>query len=612
MIAARPVELLSPARDLTCGMEAVRHGADAVYIGAPRFGARAAAGNTVDDIRRLCDFAHPFNVRIYAALNTILRDGELPEAERLIRQLYHAGIDALIIQDMGVTRLDLPPVPLHASTQTDNATAGKVRFLHEAGFARVILARELTLDEMETIHRQTPVELEAFVHGALCVSYSGRCYLSAALSGRSANRGECAQLCRLPYALTDANGQTIVDDKHLLSLKDLNRSDELEAMMQAGVSSFKIEGRLKDAPYVKNITAFYRKKLDAVFARNRAFYRSSAGASAYTFEPQPEKSFNRGFTSYYLHGRTPDVTAFETPKSIGEPVGRVKELKGNMLTLDTKKPIRNGDGFIFRNSRGVWEGVRVNRTEGNRIYLPTKPLLRPNMTVYRNCDKAFDDILSKPSAERKLTVTMELRDTPFGFALSVTDETGARATIVRTCEKERARVDQDENIRTQLSRLGNTPFRADEVIVDMSRQWFIPSSLLADMRRDATERLLQLRRILYRRPQAKTGNPAAVYPERHLDYTANIANAGAEDFYRAHGVESSAPAYELSPRRDVPLMFTRHCLRYSMGWCPVHHNSKPPHKEPLYLVHRHTRLRLQFDCKNCCMLVYADASEGGY
>jgi putative protease len=604
MTPVYPIELLSPAKDLNCGMEAVRHGADAVYIGAPRFGARAAAGNTVDDIRRLCDFAHPFDVRIYVALNTILKDGELMEAERMIHQLYRAGADALIVQDMGVTRLDLPPMPLHASTQADIATPEKARFLHEAGFARLILARELTLDEMETIHRQTSAELEAFVHGALCVSFSGRCYLSAARSGRSANRGECAQPCRLPYTLVDANGQTVVAGKHLLSLKDLNRADELEAMMRAGISSFKIEGRLKDVSYVKNITAFYRKKLDGIFARNRTFCRSSAGTSSYTFEPQPEKSFNRGFTSYYLHGRTPDATSFETPKSLGEPVGKVKEADAGSFTLATKKRLRNGDGLVFKNSLGVWEGVRANRVEGNRIYVLKHHSLRPQTAVYRNFDGEFEDLLSKPSAERKLDVKLVLRDTPFGLTLSATDETDAGATVVRCCEKAPARTNPYENIRAQLSKLGNTPFRADEIVVDTGRQWFVPSSLLAEMRREAIDKLLQVKRIRYRRATAKAGNPAAAYPERHLDYTANVANAGAEAFYRAHGVQSIAPAYELAPQHGVPLMYTRHCLRYSLGWCPSRHGRQLPFREPLFLVHGQTRLRLQFDCGDCRMVVY--------
>ncbi|MDR2914816.1 MAG: U32 family peptidase, partial [Tannerella sp.] len=353
MITARPIELLAPAKDLTCGMEAILHGADAVYIGAPKFGARAAATNSIDDIHALCDFAHLYNARIYVALNTILKDEELKETEILIRKIYDAGADALIVQDMGITQLDIPPIPLHASTQMDNCTPEKVGFLHKAGFTQIVLARELTLDEVQTISERVPdVTLEAFIHGALCVSYSGRCYLSYAVSGRSANRGECAQCCRLPYSLVDAGGTVITERKHLLSLKDMNRSDDLEAMMRAGISSLKIEGRLKDVSYVKNIVAYYRKKLDGIFAKNPVFYRSSAGYSSYTFEPQPEKSFNRGFTSYFLHGRDIEITSFDTPKSVGEPVGSVKEIKGNSFTVAGLKPIHNGDGLIFFNQRG--------------------------------------------------------------------------------------------------------------------------------------------------------------------------------------------------------------------------------------------------------------------
>ncbi|MDR3267870.1 MAG: U32 family peptidase [Tannerella sp.] len=606
MIAARPVELLAPAKDLVCGMEAVRHGADAVYIGAPRFSARAAAGNTVDDIGRLCDFAHLFNVRVYAAFNTILKEDELREAEQLIHQLYRTGTDALIVQDMGVTRMDIPPIPLHASTQADNCMPEKIAFLHKTGFTRAVLARELSLEEIRTIAGQTPIELEAFVHGALCVGYSGRCYLSAALSGRSANRGECAQYCRLPYTLTDADGRVIVADKHLLSLRDLNRSEELEAMLSAGVSSLKIEGRLKDVSYVKNITAYYRQKLDALFARNPAFYRSSAGKSAISFEPQPAKSFNRGFTPYFLHGRIPDITAFDTPKSIGEPLGTVWEPKGASFTLAGAKPVHNGDGLVYLNIKGELEGFRVNRVDGNRIFPLKMPALRPGTFVCRNYDKAFEEQLSKPSAERKLSVDMAFCDTEFGFALSITDETGTRVTIVKSFAKEPAKTSPEEYIRVQLARLGNTPFRAEEISVCLSKPWFAPVSLLGEMRREATERLIQAHRIRYRQPWVKREvcDATVPYPASKLDYTANIANTLASAFYASHGVQSMEPAFEQSPRKEVPLMYTKHCLRYSMGWCPVHHNRKSPYREPFCLTHKQTRLRLHFDCRSCRMLVY--------
>lgn len=605
-IKPRRIELLAPAKDLTCGIEAINHGADAVYIGAPKFGARAAAGNSLDDIRTLCDYAHLYNVRIYVALNTILREDELQEAEQLIWQLYQVGADALIVQDMGITRLNLPPIPLHASTQTDNRTLEKVKFLEAAGFTQVVLARELSLNEIRQISEQTTVPLEVFVHGALCVSYSGQCYLSAALSGRSANRGECAQYCRLPYSMVDANGTEIVHDKHLLSLKDMNRSEQLEALLDAGVSSLKIEGRLKDVTYVKNITAYYRKKLDTILSRRSEYSRASAGKSTYDFEPVAEKSFNRGFTPFFLHERTNDITAFNTPKSLGEPVGTVKELKGNSFTVAGVKQLNNGDGLVFFNNRGELEGFRVNRVEANRVFPLDMPDIKPKTPLFRNFDQVFEKQLAKPSAERKLSVKIEFLDNAFGFTLVMEDETGARVMLTEPFTKELARRDQADNIRTQLSKLGNTPFEASEVVVQMSENWFVPSSLLADMRRKAVEKLQADRAIRYRRELARKVEPAKEipFPERQLTYLGNVSNSRATAFYKAHGVESVVEAFELKPEKDVPLMFTKHCLRYSMGWCPTYQKQKSPYKEPYYLLYKDTRLRLQFDCKRCQMLVY--------
>lgn len=604
----RPIELLAPAKDLNCGIEAINHGADAVYIGAPKFGARAAAGNSLDDIRALCEYAHLFGARIYVALNTILREEELPEVEQLIWELYRAGADALIVQDMGITRLNLPPIPLHASTQTDNRTPEKVKFLEAAGFTQVVLARELSLNEIRRIADATTVPLEVFVHGALCVSYSGQCYLSAALSGRSANRGECAQYCRLPYSMVDADGTEIVHDKHLLSLKDMNRADQLEALLDAGVWSLKIEGRLKDVTYVKNITAYYRMKLDAVLARRPEYRRASAGKSTYAFEPVPEKSFNRGFTPFLLHERTGDITAFNTPKSLGEPVGTVKELKGNSFTIAGVKQLNNGDGLAFFNSRGELEGFRVNRVEANRVFPLDMPDIKPKTPVYRNFDQAFEKQLAKPSAERKLAVKVEFLDNAFGFTLVMEDETGARVMLTEPFNKELARRDQQDNIRTQLSKLGNTPFEASEVCVTMSENWFVPSSLLADMRRKAVEKLQSDRMMRYRRELARKVEPGKElpFPERQLTYLGNVSNSRATAFYKAHGVETVADAFELKPAKDVPLMFTKHCLRYSMGWCPTYQKEKSPYKEPYYLIYKDTRLRLKFDCKECQMVVYAE------
>jgi len=603
---SRPIELLSPAKDLNCGIEAINHGADAVYIGAPKFGARSAAGNSLEDIRELCEYAHLYEARIYVTLNTILKEDELEEAERMIWDLWRVGTDALIIQDMGITRLNLPPIPLHASTQTDNRTPEKVRFLEAAGFTQVVLARELSLNEIRRISEATTVPLEVFVHGALCVSYSGQCYLSAALSGRSANRGECAQYCRLPYTMVDATGTEIVTHKHLLSLKDMNRSDQLEALLDAGVSSLKIEGRLKDAGYVKNITAYYRKKLDAVLSRRPEYRRASAGRSTYTFEPVAEKSFNRGLTPFLLEGRTADITAFNTPKSLGEPVGTVKEIKGNSFTVAGLKQLNNGDGLVFFNRKGELEGFRVNRVEANRVFPLDMPQLTPKTPLYRNFDQAFDKLLAKPSAERKLSVEIEFLDNPFGFTLCMEDETGARIMLTEPFAKELARREQQDNIRTQLSKLGNTPFEASKVVVGLSENWFVPSSLLADMRRRGVEKLLEARRARYPRETVKRVQPSVSipFPERQLTYLGNVANGKARSFYQDHGVEQIDPAFELSPRKDVPLMFTKHCLRYSMGWCPTYQKDKSPYKEPYYLLYKDTRLRLQFDCKHCQMLVF--------
>ena len=534
---SRPIELLSPAKDLNCGMEAINHGADAVYIGAPKFGARAAAGNSLEDIRELCDYAHLYGARIYVTLNTILKEEELEEAERMIWDLWHAGTDALIVQDMGITRLNLPPIPLHASTQTDNRTPEKVRFLQAAGFTQVVLARELSLNEIRRIAEATTVPLEVFVHGALCVSYSGQCYLSAALSGRSANRGECAQYCRLPYTMVDATGAEIVTHKHLLSLKDMNRSGQLEALLDAGVSSLKIEGRLKDVDYVKNITAYYRKKLDAVLSRRPEYRRASAGRSTYTFEPVAEKSFNRGFTPFLLEGRTADITAFNTPKSLGEPVGTVKEIKGNSFTVAGLKQLNNGDGLVFFNRKGELEGFRVNRVEANRVFPLDMPQLAPKTPLYRNFDQVFDKLLAKPSAERRLSVKIEFLDNPFGFTLCMEDETGARIMLAEPFAKELARREQQDNIRTQLSKLGNTPFEASEVVVGLSENWFVPSSLLADMRRRGVEKLLEVRRARYPRETVKRVRPSEPipFPERSLTYLGNVANGKARSSTRTTG-----------------------------------------------------------------------------
>lgn len=605
IFSSRKIELLSPAKDLQCGIEAINHGADAVYIGAPKFGARAAVGNSLEDIGILCRYAHLYGVRIYVTLNTILKDEELDEVELMIWELWRVGVDALIIQDMGIMKLHLPPIPLHASTQMDNRTSEKVQFLEKVGFKQVVLARELSLNEIRQISEHTTVPLEVFVHGALCVSYSGQCYLSAALSGRSANRGECAQYCRLPYTMVDSTGKEIVSEKHLLSLKDMNRSEHLEALLDAGVSSLKIEGRLKDITYVKNVTAFYRKKLDEIFTRRKEYIRSSLGKSVFTFEPVVEKSFNRGFTSFFLNGRTSNITAFDTPKSLGELVGSVKEIKGNSFTISGLKQLNNGDGLVFFNKQGVLEGFRVNRVDANRVYPLEMPSILPKTPLYRNFDHAFEKLLTKPSAERKLGVQIQFLDNAFGFTLCMEDETGARVMITKSFAKELARSEQRDNICKQLSKLGNTPFEVTKVDVLLEDNWFIPSSLLAEMRREAVEKLVANRNIRYNREIAKSLHlqEKPHFPQTQLTYLGNVANQKAQAFYKEHGITNIDSAFEINPLKGVPLMFTKHCLRYSMGWCPTYQKKKSPYKEPYYLLYKETRLRLHFDCKHCQMQV---------
>ena len=605
----RPIELLAPAKNLKCGIEAINHGADAVYIGAPRFGARAAAGNSLADIEALVQYAHLYNVRIYVTVNTILRDDELKETEAMIWDLYRVGVDALIVQDMGLTQLNLPPIPLHASTQMDNRTVEKVRFLADAGFRQVVLARELSVNEISRIHAACPdTLLEVFIHGALCVSYSGQCYVSEACFGRSANRGECAQFCRLQFDMTDADGKVIEKGKHLLSLKDMNQSDNLEELLDSGASSLKIEGRLKDVSYVKNVTAYYRQKLDALFKRRKEYVRASSGSVKLAFRPQLDKSFSRGFTDYFAHGRNPGIFSFNTPKSLGEEVGTVKEIRGNYLTVAGVKAFSNGDGLCYLDAQGRLQGFRVNRVENNKLFPQEMPRIKPKTVLYRNFDQEFDRIMQKKSAERKLAVDVSLTENNFGFTLTMSDEDGNSVSMALSKDKELARTPQHDNLINQLGKLGNTPFVPRNIEVDLSENWFIPSSELAELRRATVEKLLALRRINYHRELWRMPETEHPYPQKELTYLGNVMNKEAAAFYQKHGVEKIAPAFEVEHPEGAALMFCKHCLRYSMGWCPVHHKVKSPYREPYYLVSGDgKKFRLQFDCKNCQMKVFSES-----
>lgn len=607
MIKQRKIELLAPAKNLECGIEAVNHGADAVYIGAPKFGARSAAVNSLEDIETLVKHAHLYHARIYVTVNTILKEEELKETEEMIHALYRIGVDALIVQDMGITKLNLPPIPLHASTQMDNRAPEKVQFLQKAGFRQVVLARELSIGEIKNIHDACPeLPLEVFVHGALCVSYSGQCYVSQSCFGRSANRGACAQFCRMPFDLVDADGKVIAKEKHFLSLKDLNQSDELEQLLDAGVTSFKIEGRLKDVSYVKNVTAAYRQKLDAILARRPEYARASSGTCRFDFTPQLDKSFSRGFTHYFLRGRDQDIVSFDTPKSLGEEMGTMKEARDNYITVAGLKSFNNGDGVCYVDELGRLQGFRINRVDANKLYPQEMPRIKPRTVLYRNFDQEFERLLSRKSAERKIGVSLWLTDHPFGFSLTLTDEDQNSVTLSLPREKELARTPQTENLKTQLAKLGNTLFEAQEIEIALTDNWFLPASVLADFRRQGVEELMVARRINYRQELAVWKQTTHAFPQASLTYLGNVMNTQAVSFYQEHGVQSVAAAFEKDPVKEAVLMFCKHCLRYSMGWCPIHQRVRSPYKEPYYLVSGDgKRFSLEFDCKNCQMKVKA-------
>lgn len=602
----RKIELLAPAKDYETGVAAINHGADAVYIGAAQFGARQVAGNSVEDIARLVDYAHIFGVKVYVTLNTIIYDDEVTAVEQLVKELYDAGVDALIVQDMGIAGMNIPPIPLHASTQMDNRTVEKVKFLSAVGFPRVVLARELTLEQIKEIHTAVPeTELEVFVHGALCVSYSGQCYASQHCYGRSANRGACAQFCRLAFDLVDAEGKVIERDRHLLSLKDMNRSASIEEMLDAGVTSFKIEGRLKDASYVKNITAYYREKLDAVFARRKEYERASQGKCYPQFMPAPQKSFNRGFTDYMLHGSKDGMTSFESPKSKGEYIGRVKFVSRYYFTV-VGGEFNNGDGACYVGQDGKLHGFRINKVEGNRIYPQTMPQIESGDELYRNYDCDFERLLSRPDAPRRIAISLRFSDSAFGLSLQATDENGAEHCVEFPFKKEVARSSQRENIINQLGKWGNTPFEVTKVNVELADDWFVPSSLLSEMRRTLCELILKNRRAAVERTDMRLKDNDTVYITDALDYKGNVANRHAQLFYKQHKVTDIQPAFELAAKDGATVMFCKHCLKYSMGWCTK--SGKPsPYKEPFYIVSGDgRRFRLAFDCKECLMKVVAE------
>ena len=602
------IELLAPARDADIAIAAIDHGADAVYMGASHHGARADATNSLDDVRRACDHAHRFGAKIYATVNTLVYDNELMEVERLVHDLYRIGVDALIVQDMALLRLDLPPIALHASTQCDLRTPDKARFLEALGFSQLVMARELTLDEIAAIRKSTTIPLEAFVHGALCVSYSGRCAISHVLKGRSANRGECAQLCRLPYDLVDGRGRIIVDGKHLLSLRDMAQHDRLEQMMTAGVSSFKIEGRLKDIGYVKNVVAYYRRAIDKLIARQPERYRrASFGQVELTFEPAIEKSFNRGFTHYFLDERQPkDGTAMasiDTPKSQGEYLGRALRCNGNTLIIETRAAMANGDGLSYTDAQGQFSGVRVNRALSNGTVLLRERVDIPRgARIYRTADKAFNDLLAKASATRTIDIDADLRYTGSMLVLTLDDERGNRVTHTIECDLQAAAKPQEERQMAELGKLGGTIYRLREAQV--AGNIFIPASLLARLRRETIELLDRAHRITRPMDRRRIEDQSAPCPITKLEPADNVANLLAEQLYRDHGVTDIVRALEAGTpaNASTPLMHTRYCIRRQLGACLKGKNANRLPRD-LYLKTGTSLLKVTCDCKACEMRI---------
>lgn len=600
MTQPRDIELLAPAANAQTAIEAILHGADAIYIGGPTHGARYKASNSTEDIKRVVEFAHPFGVKVYVTVNTILYDSELADVEKMIRELYIAGVDALIVQDMGVLRLDIPPIALHASTQCDTRTPEKALFLQKAGFSQIVLARELSLKEIREIHDRVSVPLECFVHGALCVSFSGCCHASQTAFGRSANRGECSQVCRLPFTLTDASGRILARDKHLLSLKDFNASPRLEELLSAGVSSLKIEGRLKETEYVKNVVAYYRQSLDKIIAENPDRYRrASFGESQISFTPQLDKSFNRGFTRYFLDGPRPkDISSPLTPKSMGETITDVSQL-------------HNGDGISFFNARNEYEGVMVNGIKGKSIIGNRHFRLPAGAKIHRTLDIQWQKALSRPTAKRSLWLDVTLN----ANSLHGVDERGVEATV--SLDFELAPAKSQKSLRETFDKFGNTIYRLRNFNINLDFNPFIPASILAEGRRRLLEALQSASKATYRFDHRRPENPEAQFPLRRLDFHANVSNEAARRFYAEHGVEEIEDALEIQKRanigksgnrgkgkdsKEISVMTTRHCILRELGCCLRFNKDKAATlKFPLTMTSANLKYQLDFDCRNCNM-----------
>ncbi|KAF2510029.1 U32 family peptidase [Flavobacterium zhairuonense] len=613
----KKIEILAPARDLIGGIAAINSGADAVYIGAPQFGARSNANNSIEDVAELVKYAHLFNAQVFVVINTILYDNELETCRAMIWELYDIGVDALIIQDMAIMEMDLPPIVLHASTQANNRDADKIKFLKDAGIKRVVLARELNLHQIKTIYDHADVELEFFVTGALCVSFSGNCYMSVANGERSANRGSCAQNCRLPYNLIDGNGDTLIRNSHLLSIKDLDISDQIPNLIEAGIVSFKIEGRLKDVAYVKNNVSYLRQKLDSYLEGpgSDKYTKASSGKCTYTFDSALNRTFNRGYTDYFVNDRHSSIGSWESPKSKGQYIGKLIRTVGGAYEIENGELLNNGDGLCFINENNEADGIYVNKAENGKVYPNVLKEIKDGTFIYRNNDAAFIKIVEREdSAVRKLSTTLLLTETETGFHLIATDEDGNVSTVNLEHPKEQTKTGEsiEENIKTQLAKTGFTPYTADEINIMFSQNWFLPISKINEMRRTVYDQLTEIRLANYVREEHQLVKTSHPYPETKLDFMYNVSNKTARKFYERHGVTEIEKAFELQwdPGKSR-VMTTKYCIKYELKKCPIHQKDivGVKVKEPLVLKQGELEYKLKFNCKPCEMEIWEKDAE---
>lgn len=615
MSMKKKVEILAPAKNLWQGQMAINAGADAVYIGAPQYGARSNATNSVEDIAELVRYAHLFKAQVFVVINTILYDNELEDCKKLIYELYEIGVDALIVQDMAILEMDLPPIVIHASTQANNRDPKHVKFLKDAGIQRVVLARELNLDQIKEIHEATDVELEFFVSGALCVSFSGNCYMSIAGGERSANRGSCAQNCRLPYQLVDGTGTTLIESSHLLSIKDLDLSDQLPNLIDAGITSFKIEGRLKDVVYVKNNVSYLRKKLDAFLENNDTYVKASSGRTFYTFDAEMSRSFNRGYTDYFVNHRTKKIGSWESPKSQGQYIGKITEIVGKGFKIENGDVLNNGDGLYFINEKNEADGMQVNVVLNNVVIPNNFREIAIGTEIYRNSDAEFNRLVEREdSAIRKIGVYLHFTETETGFQLTATDEDGHTTSIRTEATKELAKTENAgyQNLEKNLAKTGNTPFIVDHLEIKISDNWFLPISKINEMRREVLDLLIEKRIEEYHREEfqiTKTDHP---YPVQVLDFTYNVSNKLARKFYERHGVTEIEKAFELQwDPGKARVMTTKYCVKYELGKCARFQRDTMGTKvvEPLTLKHGEVEYKLKFNCKPCEMEIWEKEAE---